>query len=97
MARAAALGLDVDLDRAPRRGAPGWEALLLGESTGRFLLAARPERVAELEKALAGFPVARLGAFDGSGRLRIRAGGGTVVDAAVADLAGAWKREGGQP
>jgi phosphoribosylformylglycinamidine synthase subunit PurSL len=97
MARAADLGLAVDLDRAPRRGTPGWEALLLGESTGRFLLAARPDRVAELEQALAGFPVARIGAFDGSRHLRIAAGGGTRVDAAVADLAGAWKREGGRP
>ena len=97
LARAAGLGLSVDLARAPVEGAPGWEAQLFGESLGRLLLAARPDRAEELERRLAGLPVARLGAYDTSGRLRVALGGRVLVDAAVDDLARAWKREGGRP
>ena len=94
LARAAGLGLDVDLSRVPTSGEPGWEALLLGESTGRLLLAVKPENVAEFTRRLAGEPLARLGTYDRSGRLRIALGGRPVVDEAVEDLARAWKREG---
>jgi phosphoribosylformylglycinamidine (FGAM) synthase-like enzyme len=97
MARAAGAGLAVDLARAPAAGRPGWEALLFGESAGRLLLAARPEREGALEAALAGLPVARIGAFDGSGRLRIGLAGRPIVDDAVEALARAWKREGVRP
>jgi phosphoribosylformylglycinamidine (FGAM) synthase-like enzyme len=97
LARAAGLGLSVDLSRAPARGAPGWEALLFSESAGRLLLAARPDRAAALEARLAGLPVARIGAYDASGRLRVAVGGATVIDDDVAALARAWKREGVQP
>jgi phosphoribosylformylglycinamidine synthase len=97
MARAAGAGLAVDLARAPAAGRPGWEALLFGESAGRLLLAARPERAGALEAALAGLPVARIGAFDGSARLRIGLAGRPIVDDAVEALARAWKREGGRP
>jgi hypothetical protein len=87
----------VDLDRAPVAGSPGWEALLFAESAGRLLLAARADRADALERALAGVPAARLGAFDGSGRLRIALGGRPLVDDAVDDLARAWKRQEGRP
>jgi phosphoribosylformylglycinamidine synthase len=96
LARAAGLGLDVDLSRAPISGSPGWEALLFGESTGRFLLAVKPEHAADFTRRLSGEPVARLGTYDGSGRLRISLGGHPVVDDDVAGLARAWKREGGR-
>jgi phosphoribosylformylglycinamidine synthase len=96
LARASGLGLDVDLSRAPASGSPGWEALLLGESAGRLLLAVKPEHADELARRLAGAPFGRLGTFDGGGRLRISVGGRSVVDEAVADLARAWKREGGR-
>ncbi len=97
LARAAGLGLAVDLARAPRHGEPGWEALLFAETPGRMLLAAVPRAVAELERRLVGLPVARLGAYDASGRLRISLGDRVLVDDAVEELARAWKREGGQP
>jgi phosphoribosylformylglycinamidine synthase II len=97
MARAAGTGLSVDLGRAPVEGTPGWEARLLGESAGRLLLAARPERAAALEVALAGVPVARIGAFDSSGRLRVALEGRPLLDDGVDELARAWKREGGRP
>ena len=91
LARAAGLGLAADLGAAPRQGTPGWEALLFSETPGRFLLAVRPEREAEVLRRLSGF-AARVGAYDGSGRLRISAGAAALVDAAVEDLAAAWKR-----
>jgi phosphoribosylformylglycinamidine synthase len=97
LARAAGAGLAVDLARAPAAGGPRWEALLFAESAGRLLLAARADRADALERALAGVPAARLGAFDGSGRLRIALGGRPLVDDAVDALARAWKRQEGRP
>ena len=94
LARAAGLGLSVDLSRAPTTGKPGWEGLLFSESAGRFLLVVRPDRAAELEARLAGLPVARIGAYDGGGRLTIGLGDRTLVDEPVEALARAWKREG---
>jgi phosphoribosylformylglycinamidine synthase len=94
LARASGLGLSADLARVPVAGSPGWEALLFGESAGRYLLAAAPERVAELEARLSGLPVARIGAWDATGRLRVALGGATLVDESVDALARAWKREG---
>ena len=97
LARASGLGLDVDLARAPARGRPGWEALLFGESAGRLLLAAPAGRAGELERRLAGLPAARIGSYDGTGRLRVRFGSVPLVDADAGDLAAAWKGEGGRP
>ncbi len=96
LARAAGLGLSVDLSLAPAVGQPGWEGLLFSESAGRFLLAVRPDRASELEARLAGAPFARIGAFDSTGRLRISVGRSLVVDDEVGALALAWKREGGR-
>jgi phosphoribosylformylglycinamidine synthase len=95
MARAAGLGLGVNLATAPRLGEVGWEALLFGETPGRFLLACRPERMDRLRRQLQAVPHAVIGAFDATGRLRIAAGDATLVDAPVGALAAAWKGEGG--
>ena len=97
VARASGLGLEVDLARAPRVGHPGWEALLFGESAGRLLVVARPDRAAEVERRLAGLPSARLGAMDGGGRLRVTLGARVLLDAPVEDLAASWKRQEGRP
>ena len=61
LARAAGLGLSVDLSRLPVAGTPGWEALLFGESAGRLLLAVDPDRAGALEACLACAPFARIG------------------------------------
>ena len=75
MARAAGLGLAVELANVPRQGKVGWEGLLFGESTGRLLLAVQPGKAMAVEKRLAGLPVAQIGAFDDGDRLRIWLGG----------------------
>jgi phosphoribosylformylglycinamidine synthase len=94
MARASGLGLSADLARPRTAGAVDWEGLLLGETTGRLLLAVEPARLPDLRAALAGIPHAVLGSFDASARLRVGLGATPLVDAPVADLARAWKREG---
>jgi phosphoribosylformylglycinamidine synthase len=96
MARAAGLGLRADLDLAPRAGGPGWEALLFGESCGRMLLACRASDAPEVLRRI-GPAAARIGIFDASGRLHVEVGRRPIVEAAVADLASAWKGEGAAP
>jgi phosphoribosylformylglycinamidine synthase II len=97
MARAAGLGLSADLARAPVTGpadSTDWEGRLLGESTGRFLLAVEPARLEALRAALAAVPHAVVGAFDSGDRLRIGLGAAPLLDAPVGELAGAWKHTG---
>jgi phosphoribosylformylglycinamidine synthase len=94
MARASGLGLSADLARARVAGAVDWEGLLLGETTGRLLLAIEPGRLTALQAALAGVPHAVVGAFDAGGALRIGLGATPLVDCPVDALARAWKREG---
>jgi phosphoribosylformylglycinamidine (FGAM) synthase-like enzyme len=93
LARAAGLGLRVDLDLAPQSGGPGWEALLFGESCGRMLLACRAADAGEVMRRI-GPAAARVGIFDASGRLLLEIGRRPIVDAPVAELAAAWKGEG---
>ncbi|HSM93909.1 MAG TPA: AIR synthase-related protein [Anaeromyxobacteraceae bacterium] len=96
MARAAGLGLGVELSKVPRQGRPGWEALLFGESAGRLLLVVRPDQAMAVEQRLGGVPTAQIGAFDDGDRLRIWLGGHALVDDRIDALAAAWKREGRQ-
>ncbi|HET9554675.1 MAG TPA: AIR synthase-related protein, partial [Anaeromyxobacteraceae bacterium] len=93
MARASGLGLSADLSAAPAAPGTGWEGLLLGETTGRFLLACAPEALDRLGRHLQGVPHAVLGAFDATGRLRVAHEGALLVDAPVEELARAWKRQ----
>jgi len=94
LARAAGLGLGVELSNVPRAGKVGWEGLLFGESAGRLLLVVNPEKATAVEQRLAGLPAAQIGAFDDGDRLRIWLGGHALVDDGVPALAAAWKREG---
>ncbi len=94
VARASGLGLSVDLAGAPVAGTVDWEGRLLGETTGRFLLAVEPSRLDALRAVLAAAPHAVVGAFDAGGRLRIDLGTTPLLDAPVDELARAWKREG---
>ncbi len=94
LARAGGLGLSADLGPSPVKGAVDWEGRLLGETTGRFLLAVEPARLDPLRAALRAVPHAVIGAFDAGARLRIGLGAAPLVDAPVDELARAWKREG---
>ncbi|MBK9516688.1 MAG: phosphoribosylformylglycinamidine synthase [Anaeromyxobacter sp.] len=95
MARASGMGLGVNLSMAPCAPGTSWEGLLYGETPGRLLLACRPERMDRLRKQLGAAPHAVIGSFTASPRLKVALGDAPLVDAPVADLARAWKREGG--
>jgi phosphoribosylformylglycinamidine synthase len=97
MARASGLGLAADLATVPTGGAVDWEGRLLGETTGRFLLAIDPSTLDALRSALRAVPHAVVGAFDSGAQLRIGLGATLLVGARVDELARAWKREGVQP
>ncbi len=97
VARASGLGLAADLDRVPREGALGWEALLFSESTGRFLLAARPGDAQALKARFAKGTAQVVGELREGGRLVLSKAPVALVDLPVAELAAAWKGEGGRP
>ncbi len=92
MARAGGLGLDADLGDAPQAAGTSWEGLLFGESCGRLLLACAEDRVPDILSRLRGEPVAAIGSFTASERLRVSLGGTTLVDAGMDRLTAAWKR-----
>jgi phosphoribosylformylglycinamidine synthase len=97
MARASGMGLGVNLNTAPQGEGTTWDGLLFGETTGRFLLACRPERMDRLRRQLGQVPHAVIGSYTASERLKVSLGAATLVDAPVAELAAAWKRSGSQP
>ncbi len=92
-------GLALDLTDLPRT--PGVETdvmALFSESNSRFLAEVAPEAAAAFEKALVGWPVARLGAVTDDGVLRFRGiGGGVVVECQLDELAWRFLGTGQEP
>jgi phosphoribosylformylglycinamidine synthase len=92
MALAGRLGATVEI--APV-GAPDLPAdvRLFSETLGRLLVEVRPAHVEAFEAALAGQPLAALGAVSDNGRLQVTLAGEGVIDVPVDHLVAAWKRE----
>jgi phosphoribosylformylglycinamidine synthase len=101
MALASGLGASISLTDVPRGPAVTDDvALLFSESPTRFLLEVRPDRLAELERVLAGVPHARIGeVLAGAGVVEaglprfvvLGLDGREVVNAGVSDLKAAWQ------
>jgi phosphoribosylformylglycinamidine synthase len=89
---AGALGMSVDLGKAPRRDVDRDDALLFSETPGRFVVTT-PAAAARSFEIVMGGAAARIGYVSEDLRL-IVAGlrGGTIVDADVLALKAAWKR-----
>jgi len=89
MAIAGRWGLALDLTDLPRTPGVDTDVMaLFSESNARFLVEVAPEAAVAFEKALVGWPVARLGAVTDDGVLRLRGiEGGAVVECRVDDLA----------
>lgn len=89
------LGMSLQIESMPvADGAdrPAEEALLFGESSGRFLVEIAPEDTAPFEGLLAGSPFAPIGNVRAHPHLLMRDGDRTVIDLPVRDAAAAWRR-----
>jgi phosphoribosylformylglycinamidine synthase len=69
------------------------EALLFAESTTRFLIEVKPDKVAALQQALADVPLYRIGQTVADARLRIATSGTSwLIDAPLTELKEAWQK-----
>jgi phosphoribosylformylglycinamidine synthase len=90
MSLAGRLGLELDLQRAPA-ATGAVEAILFGESAGRFLVEVEPEKEEEFRALMRGVPHGCIGSVLESGRFIIRRGDETLIDLGVGEIEGAWK------
>lgn len=95
MAVAGHLGLTLDLDQVPvlKNECLGDEALLFGESSGRFLVEVSPESTAQFEALFAPYPHAPIGTATARPHLTIRRADQTLIDLDVDTLAAAWRQQ----
>ncbi len=85
-------GISIDLDALPTVN--GWNnhaVPCFSESTGRFLVEVDESLADAFAAAMEGFPCARVGAANGSGRLVLTSKGAAVLDADIAELKSIWK------
>lgn len=99
MAANSGTGIEIDLDLVPQReeGMTPYE-IMLSESQERMLIVAKKEKVEEVQKIFAKWDLDAIiiGHVDEGGRLKVKAGGGIVVDLpvdAIIDLCPVYKRE----
>ncbi len=91
MAIAGGRGLEIDVDRMPSStSAP--EALLFGETPGRFLVEVPLGRHRKFERMMRGLPFGRLGAVVQGQVLRIRGGGRFLVKLPLEKIEHAWRK-----
>lgn len=64
--------------------------VLFSESNSRFLISCKPEKSAELEKALASFPLAKVGRTTEDRILAIK-GASTDIKVKMEDMLGSYK------
>jgi len=103
MAAKSATGIEIDLDRVPQReeGMNPYE-IMLSESQERMLIAAKPERVKEVQSVFAKWDLdaVEIGKVTEGGQLKVWFQGQVVVDipvTAIVDLCPAYKRKYEEP
>lgn len=99
MAANSGTGIEIDLDLVPQReeGMTPYE-IMLSESQERMLIVAKKEKVEDVQKIFAKWDLDAIiiGHVDDGGRLKVQAGGETVVELpvdAIIDLCPVYKRE----
>lgn len=73
------LGMDIDLAKIPAEAGLSDAEILFSESNSRFIVTCKPEKAAELEKALAGFDVAKIGTVTADSVLKLNGASGTIA------------------
>ena len=92
MAFAGGLGMNLDLKKVPYRGRQRDDSILFSESNTRWVVEIPAGRYRPFERAMEGYPVARIGRMTPDGYLRIKGLNGLpVVGSAVAELKEAWQ------
>jgi phosphoribosylformylglycinamidine synthase len=93
MAFAGSLGVELDLEAAPRADqAAGSEALLFGEPAGRFLVEVKPEQYDAFLRVVKDCPFGEVGRVTDSRRVVIKSPGGRpLVDVSIGDAKAAWQ------
>ncbi|MFT4039429.1 MAG: phosphoribosylformylglycinamidine synthase subunit PurL [Thermomicrobiales bacterium] len=92
MALAGNLGAVIDVRSVPIRGnLPSDGALLFSETPSRFLVEVAPAQAAAFEAALAGTPIARIGAVTDGGLLTVTQGDAVLIEAPVEQLKATWQ------
>ncbi|MEC9047331.1 MAG: phosphoribosylformylglycinamidine synthase subunit PurL [Planctomycetota bacterium] len=92
MAIGGKLGVDLDVDAMHVEGNLDATQRLFSESQSRLLLEIPPDRLADLDDALAGVPFAIVGEVSGDATLRYRAGDALIAQLSIAEAEAAWKR-----
>jgi phosphoribosylformylglycinamidine synthase len=85
------LGLDVDLGPCADLRGLRPDLALFSESLGRSLVTVAPGNAPRFERALEGHPCERVGVVTEESRLRVRLGGGAIVDLALPELKRRWQ------
>ncbi|MBI3312406.1 MAG: phosphoribosylformylglycinamidine synthase subunit PurL [Candidatus Omnitrophica bacterium] len=92
MAFAGGLGVTIHLESVPAEGCSRDEEILFSESASRILLEVAPDRAAQFEKELAGFPLARIGRWESEPAFKVEGlDGNIVIETPVAKLREAWE------
>ena len=94
MAFAGRLGLQINLEGSPRRGAESDAAsLAFAETPTRILLEVEPRDFDSLARGLreAGVPFGHVGTFNDSGRFIVRDGGQHLANLSIEGLLTAWR------
>jgi phosphoribosylformylglycinamidine synthase len=87
------LGLNVDLNQAPRENAERDDIILFSESAGRFIVTLAPSDQADFESLFIGKSAACIGTVTKDPTLRIRGlKGNELLALSVEALKKAWKR-----
>ena len=86
-------GMDIDARSVPYSGEPREDYLLFSQSNSRFAVTVPPQKQKEFETAMRETVCAKVGAVNGSGRLRILGfDGKRIVDSQIGSLKSAWKK-----
>ena len=91
-AMAGRLGFDVDLSLAPQDAGLSIQALLFGESQGRFAVSVTPENAAAFEACMSGSKCACVGAVGTEGVLHVRRGESLLFTTTVEEALEYWRR-----
>ncbi|MFA5105847.1 MAG: AIR synthase-related protein [Candidatus Micrarchaeia archaeon] len=90
---AGGFGASIDISKIPCEQGMKNDEILFSESQGRFIITVREKDTARLEKKLAGFPLARVGAISEEPVFKVSdSSGAAIIEENVNSLKESWKK-----